>query len=531
MRRHLLLVFVGIFVLWSAAGAAVSLTVNGIHDDMLPLKTGQTVLFEIRSDDACVYEAYAGFDEGTLPLGTVHHHLDYSEAGSLAGISPVASPPLYGYYVSAAGTNPAPVPGRHFRFAYTAEEIGQTTLKLYDNTRSIVLDSIAITVESAETGTAFTYQGRLLDGNKAADGLYDIVFSLVDAPSEGGKLAAPIELENVKVEDGYFAVTLDFGDTFGANACWLQTAIRPGDSTGDFTTLTPRQRITTAPAAVYAEKTDWNNVINMPAGFADGIDHTGLSVESDPTVPAFLKDGLSWAEILGIPAGFADGTDDIGAGDNLGSHTASQNIRLNGYYLSGDGGNEGVSVAANGNVGIGTASPNQKLSVTGIVESTSGGFKFPDGTVQASAAADPGNVYFTVKRDSGYTWPGGWTTVDFSSGSSVWENAGNAYSTAANRFTAPAAGIYTFNGAINFQNLRAGDLIYCQIEAGGKCYPGDWLYASGTAQIVTASITVYLAQNATASLYGFAATNPPATVYGNASTGYAFTYFSGARVK
>src|SRR3989338_3266795 len=38
-----------------------------------------------------------------------------------------------------------------------------------------------------------------------------------------------------------------------------------------------------------------------------------------------------------------------------------------------------------GNVGIGTASPLQKLSVAGTIESTSGGFKFPDGTTQTTA--------------------------------------------------------------------------------------------------------------------------------------------------
>ena len=39
-----------------------------------------------------------------------------------------------------------------------------------------------------------------------------------------------------------------------------------------------------------------------------------------------------------------------------------------------------------GNVGIGTASPGQKLSVAGTIESTSGGVKYPDATTQASAA-------------------------------------------------------------------------------------------------------------------------------------------------
>ncbi|MFH1235035.1 MAG: hypothetical protein V1493_05495 [Candidatus Diapherotrites archaeon] len=38
-------------------------------------------------------------------------------------------------------------------------------------------------------------------------------------------------------------------------------------------------------------------------------------------------------------------------------------------------------------VGIGTTSPEQKLSVAGTIESTSGGFKFPDATTQTTAAS------------------------------------------------------------------------------------------------------------------------------------------------
>ncbi len=38
-----------------------------------------------------------------------------------------------------------------------------------------------------------------------------------------------------------------------------------------------------------------------------------------------------------------------------------------------------------GKIGIGTTSPGQKLTVAGTVESTIGGFRFPDGTVQSTA--------------------------------------------------------------------------------------------------------------------------------------------------
>lgn len=40
----------------------------------------------------------------------------------------------------------------------------------------------------------------------------------------------------------------------------------------------------------------------------------------------------------------------------------------------------------NSRLGIGTSAPGQKLSVNGIIESTSGGFKFPDGSVQTKAS-------------------------------------------------------------------------------------------------------------------------------------------------
>ena len=51
--------------------------------------------------------------------------------------------------------------------------------------------------------------------------------------------------------------------------------------------------------------------------------------------------------------------------DNLGNHTATDNIRLNGYYLSNDGGSEGIKVDNSGNVGIGTDTPTSKLNIAG----------------------------------------------------------------------------------------------------------------------------------------------------------------------
>ena len=63
-----------------------------------------------------------------------------------------------------------------------------------------------------------------------------------------------------------------------------------------------------------------------------------------------------------------------------------------------------------GKVGIGTAEPGQTLSVAGIIESTSGGFKFSDATVQTTAAVDeiPSGavMYFNLS-----SCPIGWTEL------------------------------------------------------------------------------------------------------------------------
>ncbi|MCS7074250.1 MAG: hypothetical protein NZ108_07270, partial [Bacteroidia bacterium] len=80
---------------------------------------------------------------------------------------------------------------------------------------------------------------------------------------------------------------------------------------------------------------------------------TGLLVyQTDGTAGFYYYDGSTWTMI-------SSGS----GGDNLGNHIATQTIRLNGNWLSGDGDNEGVWVANNGNVGIGTNSPQEKLHV------------------------------------------------------------------------------------------------------------------------------------------------------------------------
>ncbi len=48
---------------------------------------------------------------------------------------------------------------------------------------------------------------------------------------------------------------------------------------------------------------EWSDIQNRPTGLDDG-DQEGISSESDPTVPANLKDGIEWTEVSGKPSGY-----------------------------------------------------------------------------------------------------------------------------------------------------------------------------------------------------------------------------------
>lgn len=73
--------------------------------------------------------------------------------------------------------------------------------------------------------------------------------------------------------------------------------------------------------------------------------------------------------------------------DNLGDHTATKNVVLNGNYVSNDGGNEGIRIDNTGKVGIGTNAPTQALDVNGNVNVTGKiNLTDPTGNVATKAA-------------------------------------------------------------------------------------------------------------------------------------------------
>jgi hypothetical protein len=126
----------------------------------------------------------------------------------------------------------------------------------------------------AVVGTAFTYQGRLTDNGNPANGEYDFEFKLFDDAST--QVGGPITVEDKTVTDGLFTVELDFGNAaFHGESRYLEIGVRPGDSSGDFTPLSPRQELTAVPYALHALEAPWSGLTGVPPEFADGDDDIG----------------------------------------------------------------------------------------------------------------------------------------------------------------------------------------------------------------------------------------------------------------
>lgn len=113
---------------------------------------------------------------------------------------------------------------------------------------------------------SFTYQGRLTDGGVVANGNYDLQFSMFDNLSGGSQIGTTQTLSNVAVSAGIFTVQLDFGaGAFpGANRFLeIRARLAGGPS---YTTLAPRQPITSTPYAVRS----------LNASFADAVTVNGV---------------------------------------------------------------------------------------------------------------------------------------------------------------------------------------------------------------------------------------------------------------
>jgi hypothetical protein len=128
--------------------------------------------------------------------------------------------------------------------------------------------------------------------------------------------------------------------------------------------------------------------------------------------------------------------------DNLGNHTATQNLQTNGNWISNDGGNNGIFIDGNGRIGIGYESPTEELDINGQISANTRLKLKPEGTTLFDQAGE----FHIHNLDSRTTF---WRT---GRGSILTlRQTGNVGIGTIN----PTAQLHT-NGTIRFQSLGGG---------------------------------------------------------------------------
>ncbi len=242
--------------------------------------------------------------------------------------------------------------------------------------------------------SAFTYQGMLQDAGGPANGVYDLRFRVFDAAVGGTSLGvAPRCFDNVTVVNGQVTLELDFGGVFAGAQRFLEVEVRADtgatcQNSAGFTVLSPRQPLTAAPYALYAlsgpgSGGPWsvsgNNVFNTNTGNV-GVGTNApthplhvraiipiLNVQDSDSVGAAQSGYVRFADSTNAERGF------VGFGSQVDSHLMMRNLHADGATMIGTIAGMHLTVAPNGNVGVGTTVPTAKLDVRGgamLVENT-----------------------------------------------------------------------------------------------------------------------------------------------------------------
>jgi hypothetical protein len=237
-------------------------------------------------------------------------------------------------------------------------------------------------------GTGFTYQGWIADGDQPAEGLYDFQFKLFDANTAGQQMAGTIEVNDVNVVDGHFAVELDFCqpqgqqgrgllDIFGGEARWLEIGVRPargdqgpsvqGLAAEPYSILGHRERITVVPYALHAlSGGGLYDVLCWPSNW-------NLGVEETPKTPGDAGgQNLFNVGKLGIGTTSPTCPLDVAGTANLNKDktgialtvNGSEALWFNGTYFSWGYGGSANFFGDNVGVGPGSTNPAERLDLS-----------------------------------------------------------------------------------------------------------------------------------------------------------------------
>ena len=247
--------------------------------------------------------------------------------------------------------------------------------------------------------TAFTYQGKLTDSGNPANGTYDMQFKLFDTVTvgTGTQQGSTITNSTVQVVGGIFNVTLDFGaNVFTGATRYLEIGVRPAGSPNPYTTLAPRQQITSSPYAI--QTLNATQLGGLPASRYVATDTNGNVGIGTPTPNTRLTltggapwTNQFWSASMNLQTDSAIGWEANASGQRFGLGQSAGGLyffRTNSAFgNTASPPNYDLVISDAGNVGIGGATnPFSKLTV--LTPSGNYGLTHTNGTVTVGSYVD-----------------------------------------------------------------------------------------------------------------------------------------------
>lgn len=219
---------------------------------------------------------------------------------------------------------------------------------------------------SAQVPQQMNYQGLLTDpatGSPIADGNYQVVLAIYDLPAGGSAIWS--ETHTIETRQGLFSILLGSTNLLTPNVLsgpekYLGIKIAADPE------MTPRRRIVSSAYAVLSHSAQqWS-----------GLDTADFR-NSDGNPPNEGSNHFSWDNLTDVPEGFADGIDNGGGGGNTLDEAYDQNGPGAGRFIIADAGpvniqgDDGLLVSSS--VGISVPAPQADFHVNGDVLVDGGG--------------------------------------------------------------------------------------------------------------------------------------------------------------
>ena len=343
--------------------------------------------------------------------------------------------------------------------------------------------------------TAFTYQGKLTESGLPPTAIYDMQFRLFDIPTAGlgTQQGATVTNPSVQATGGIFTAQLDFGAAvFAAGAdLYLEISIRPAGSAGGYSSLAPRQRLTSAPYAIRAVNAaqlngvaaanylqtngDGSGLTNVSANaanltgivsIANGGTNSATQNFVDLTTVQTVTGSKTFISAVNTTAAQYNiggsrilgnaGTNNLFAGINAG--TGASNTGTNNSFIGRSAGFANTTGSFNSFVGANAGQANTTGSSNSFF-GTSAGFDNTTGNSNSFVGAFAGQNNTTGSNNSFFGAGAGFDNLTGSSNSFFGTGAGNNNTTGfSNSFFGLSAGFFNTTGAGNsFFGRNAGN--------------------------------------------------------------------------